>query len=191
MSSSPIVKHPHDRHEDQSQNGIDVYKFKRSPPDSPSFDAPSALTGLFPYSSNAAAAAAASNHNASVGAGGNNSTQNMQQLSKSPFLLPAQFYKNLFASAAMLQQQQQQHHHHQQQKVGEKVCGASSGPQPFPRNLLFSCTQKLDVDEKSDAQVSCLMRRWCLSDAEMFVLMEKFRFFVGEMNQLLNDIECL
>lgn len=46
---------------------------------------------------------------------------------KSPFLLPAQFYKNLFASAAMLQ--------------NSKPC-EKAGQTPFPRNLLFSCSQK-------------------------------------------------
>lgn len=46
---------------------------------------------------------------------------------KSPFLLPAQFYKNLFASAAMLQ--------------NSKPCD-KAGQTPFPRNLLFSCSQK-------------------------------------------------
>lgn len=53
-----------------------------------------------------------------------------QQLSKSPFLLPAQFYKNLFASAML-----------QQNKAScEKLSGVSQSP--FPRNLLYSCGQR-------------------------------------------------
>lgn len=56
--------------------------------------------------------------------------QSNMQLSKSPFLLPAQFYKNLFASAML-----------QQNKAScDKLSGASQPP--FPRNLLFSCGQR-------------------------------------------------
>uniref|UniRef100_A0A336LHG9 CSON013673 protein n=1 Tax=Culicoides sonorensis TaxID=179676 RepID=A0A336LHG9_CULSO len=58
----------------------------------------------------------------------NNASHHANQ--KSPFLLPAQFYKNLFASAAILQQNN---------KPCDKI---SSGQTPFPRNLLFSCSQK-------------------------------------------------
>jgi hypothetical protein len=80
------------------------------------------------------------------------------QFTKPPFLLPAEFYKNLFASAAMFQKQTgggkspnrsltpsptpmdggHHHHHHQQQLI--------------PRNLLFSCVDKSSVED-SDGDV--------------------------------------
>lgn len=55
--------------------------------------------------------------------------------SKSPFLLPAQLYKSLFASAVL--------------QNPDKM----NSVQPFPRNLLFSCAEKSpnsdgEVDEK-------------------------------------------
>lgn len=55
--------------------------------------------------------------------------------SKSPFLLPAQLYKSLFASAVL--------------QNPDKM----NSVQPFPRNLLFSCSEKSpnsdgEVDEK-------------------------------------------
>lgn len=56
------------------------------------------------------------NHNGGNGMAGNNN--------KSPFLLPAQLYKSLFASAVL--------------QNPDKI---NSTP-PFPRNLLFSCSEK-------------------------------------------------
>lgn len=53
---------------------------------------------------------------------------NVNNNSKSPpFLLPAQLYKSLFASAVL--------------QNPEKINGCSGTP-PFPRNLLFSCSEK-------------------------------------------------
>lgn len=57
---------------------------------------------------------------------------------KSPFLLPAQFYKNLFASAML-----------QQNKPSDKL---NAGQPPFPRNLLFSCSQKSPPPSSSDIE---------------------------------------
>lgn len=80
---------------------------------------------------------------------------NINNGNKTPFLLPAEIYKSLFASAVL--QKQQQHHHHQynQTSLSTTMSGNSSGasiaektnhspppPPPFPRNLLFSCGEK-------------------------------------------------
>lgn len=143
--NSAIIKHTRESapttHESASTPvESPIFKFKRSPPDSPSFDSMAAAGGpalsLFQAAAQNSASPAAS----------------MQQLSKSsPFLLPAQFYKNLFASAAMLQQQN---------KSSDKL---NTGQPPFPRNLLFSCAQRSPTgggtgggdceaaDEKSDS----------------------------------------
>lgn len=53
-------------------------------------------------------------------------------MSKNPFLLPPEFYKNLFAASAILQKPNQSHND------GSKLFNA----QNFPRNLLFSCDDK-------------------------------------------------
>lgn len=66
--------------------------------------------------------------------------------SKSPFLLPAQLYKSLFASAVL--------------QNPDKM----NSVQPFPRNLLFSCSEKSpnsdgEVEEKcslADEVNNCL-----------------------------------
>jgi len=55
---------------------------------------------------------------------------NNLKMSKNPFLLPPEFYKNLFAASAMLQ------------KPNASECSKLFGAQPFPRNLLFSCDDK-------------------------------------------------
>lgn len=82
------------------------------------------------------------------------------------FLLPAQFYKNFFATAAIYQKSSTSEHKFN----SEWGCGGSSPSpppppvQPFPRNLLFSCvpsaaastnndpttTDKLNSDDEND-----------------------------------------
>lgn len=58
---------------------------------------------------------------------------------KSPFMLPAQLYKSLFASAVL-------------QQNSDKL----NGPPTFPRNLLFSCAEKsLAGDSDGDVEDKC------------------------------------
>lgn len=56
-------------------------------------------------------------------------------MSKNPFLLPPEFYKNLFAASAIL------HKPNQMQNDCNKLFNA----QNFPRNLLFSCGDDKEV----------------------------------------------
>lgn len=66
----------------------------------------------------------------------NNNSSSGGSSSKTPFMLPAQLYKSLFASAVL--------------QNPDKITAP-----PFPRNLLFSCSEKspnssdAEVDEKS------------------------------------------
>lgn len=56
-------------------------------------------------------------------------------MSKNPFLLPPEFYKNLFAASAILQKPNQ----------GQNDCSKLFNAQNFPRNLLFSCGDDKEV----------------------------------------------
>jgi hypothetical protein len=62
-------------------------------------------------------------------------------MSKNPFLLPPEFYKNLFAASAILQKPNQ----------AQNECNKLFNAQNFPRNLLFSC----GVDDKEVKAHSC------------------------------------
>lgn len=55
-------------------------------------------------------------------------------MSKNPFLLPPEFYKNLFAASAILQ------------KPNQNDCSKLFNAQNFPRNLLFSCGDDKEVN---------------------------------------------
>lgn len=57
-------------------------------------------------------------------------------MSKNPFLLPPEFYKNLFAASAILQKPNQTHNE----------CNKLFNAQNFPRNLLFSCGEDKEVN---------------------------------------------
>lgn len=56
-------------------------------------------------------------------------------MSKNPFLLPPDFYKNLFAASAILQKPNQT----------QNECNKLFNAQNFPRNLLFSCGDDKEV----------------------------------------------
>lgn len=56
-------------------------------------------------------------------------------MSKNPFLLPPEFYKNLFAASAILQKPNQT----------QNDCNKLFNAQNFPRNLLFSCGDDKEV----------------------------------------------
>lgn len=57
-------------------------------------------------------------------------------MSKNPFLLPPEFYKNLFAASAILQKPSQ----------AQNECNKLFNAQNFPRNLLFSCGEDKEVN---------------------------------------------
>lgn len=57
-------------------------------------------------------------------------------MSKNPFLLPPEFYKNLFAASAILQKPNQI----------QNDCNKLFNAQNFPRNLLFSCGDDKEVN---------------------------------------------
>ena len=57
-------------------------------------------------------------------------------MSKNPFLLPPEFYKNLFAASAILQKPNQ----------SQNECNKLFNAQNFPRNLLFSCGEDKEVN---------------------------------------------
>lgn len=61
-------------------------------------------------------------------------------MSKNPFLLPPEFYKNLFAASAILQKPNQSHND----------CSKLFNAQNFPRNLLFSCGDDKEVNSFHD-----------------------------------------
>lgn len=103
----------------------DVKEIKQSPPQSP----PLMLNNNNPPTSFDTMGGLSQSLNLFQNYSGVNNTTHSNQKS-SPFLLPAQFYKNLFASAAILQNS----------KPCDKI-NAGQAP-PFPRNLLFSCAQK-------------------------------------------------
>lgn len=77
-------------------------------------------------------------HNTSSSSSNNNTNNNTNDTCKSPFLLPAQLYKSLFANAVL--------------QNPDKMCS-----HPFPRNLLFSYSEKspnssdFEADDKSAA----------------------------------------
>lgn len=81
---------------------------------------------------------AANNTNSSGSCYNTNSINNNYDTCKSPFLLPAQLYKSLFANAVL--------------QNPDKMCS-----HPFPRNLLFSYSEKspnssdFEADDKSAA----------------------------------------
>lgn len=58
------------------------------------------------------------------------------KMSKNPFLLHPQFYKNLFAASAILQKP----------GAAQNECNKLFNAQTFPRNLLFSCGDDKEVD---------------------------------------------
>ncbi|CRL04522.1 CLUMA_CG017597, isoform A [Clunio marinus] len=60
---------------------------------------------------------------------GLNAKLNNTIMSKNPFLLPPEFYKNLFAASAILQKPNQ----------SQNDCNKLFNAQNFPKNLLFSC----------------------------------------------------
>lgn len=62
----------------------------------------------------------------------------------SPFLLPAQLYKSLFASAVL-----------QNPDKLNNGNGSSSSVQPFPRNLLFSCAEKSPNSDDNELEEKC------------------------------------
>lgn len=95
------------------------------------------------------------------------------------FLLPAQFYKNLFATAAIYQKSPTSDH-----KFNSEF-GSPSPPSPvppFPRNLLFSCvpsatastnndpttTEKLNSDDENDVDEVGLIYPYFLSYLNSF-----------------------
>jgi hypothetical protein len=57
------------------------------------------------------------------------------KMSKNPFLLPPEFYKNLFAASAILQKP----------NSSQNDCSKLFNAQSFPRNLLFSCGDDKEV----------------------------------------------
>lgn len=108
--------------------------------------------------------------------GVNNSSHHSNQ--KSPFLLPAQFYKNLFASAAILQNS----------KPCDKI---NAGQTPFPRNLLFSCSQKSpglgSTSDLENEDKSNVLEQVC------FLLTDKmlsFSSFKNNINVTLKAYAC-
>lgn len=67
---------------------------------------------------------------------GCNDQLNKINMSKNPFLLPPEFYKNLFAASAILQKPNQ----------SQNDCNKLFNAQNFPRNLLFSCGDDKEVN---------------------------------------------
>lgn len=59
-------------------------------------------------------------------------------MAKNPFLLPPEFYKNLFAASAILQKPNQL----------QNDCNKLFNAQNFPRNLLFSCGDDKEVNSR-------------------------------------------
>lgn len=70
-----------------------------------------------------------------MGFGFNDQLSNLM-MSKNPFLLPPEFYKNLFAASAILQKPNQ----------NQNECSKLFNAQNFPRNLLFSCGDDKEVN---------------------------------------------
>jgi hypothetical protein len=62
------------------------------------------------------------------------------KMSKAPFLLPPQFYKNLFAASAILQKPP---------ATTQSDCNKLFNSQSFARNLLFSCGDGKEVIKQS------------------------------------------
>lgn len=85
----------------------------------------------------------------------NHMTNNNYDSCKSPFLLPAQLYKSLFANAVL--------------QNSEKMCS-----HPFPRNLLFSYAEKspassdFDAEDKNSLADEVSERRRCICDERCF-----------------------
>ena len=77
--------------------------------------------------------AAMANNNFNLNQSNDNDNENTDN-NNSAFLLPAQLYKSLFVSAAVLQ----------------KSADKKSNSPPFPRNLLFSCSEKSPNSDHSD-----------------------------------------
>lgn len=68
-----------------------------------------------------------------------------RMMSKNPFLLPPEFYKNLFAASAILQKPNQT----------QNECNKLFNAQNFPRNLLFSCGgEEKEVKERESSPLS-------------------------------------
>lgn len=130
------------------------------------------------HSANASANNSASNninqahhhHYHSSNYGSSNSATNYSA-SKTPFLLPAQLYKSLFANAVL--------------QNPEKMCS-----HPFPRNLLFSYSEKsptspdFDAEEKvsiadevSFTAVMCINVRYPIAYAAGIYLIGLFSFY--------------
>jgi hypothetical protein len=77
-----------------------------------------------------------------MGFGYNNLLEH-QIMSKNPFLLPPEFYKNLFAARAIFQKPDSK----------QNECNKLFNAHNFPRNLLFSC----GGDEKEVAITSVML----------------------------------
>lgn len=65
----------------------------------------------------------------------------------SPFLLPAQLYKSLFANAVL--------QNPDKLNGSNSSSGGGTSVQPFPRNLLFSCAEKSPNSDDNELEEKC------------------------------------
>lgn len=81
--------------------------------------------------------------------------------SKSPFLLPAQLYKSLFANAVL--------------QNPDKLCS-----HPFPRNLLFSYSDKSPYSDFDTDDKNSLAEEVCL-DISIFIFFDELICFTSKL----------
>lgn len=96
-------------------------------------------------------------------------------MSKNPFLLPPDFYKNLFAASAILQKPAQS------QNEGNKLFNA----QNFPRNLLFSCDEK-----EVNVLFVCIARSYMGLESFAWTTFHNFLFLIISENIFWIHLVC-